>query len=618
MSVDIAELTAQVDRALARVRALDPSREPSVLHDAVSPEERVAALLVLLTSRENEQNGWNALSRGDAQLFDALRRRSLPWDGDHAAFALDTVRGLTYRDFRVSTALRGGEIAVQRGSANVALYDAVHRVTEWLEETTVALAPLGAHGLEPNRRRARRLLSRLLPAGVLDLSFIVEGDGWGGPARDAARRLPADEVEPFVRLLRELGHRTAPKTWISAVTEQLTHEAPRALLHGWLALAAETPETADPTPNAPPVRLFAPGNDDIVRAAVLAARVLPAEHAVSAGMLGTLALRGATTRPGTADPLTEVVLTRPGSPESLALKVAGAAIDTLGGRGRPEDIAELERLLDTLTRRDLVKRVGALLGPDGVARAETWDRELKRAKAAAVRAKADPTPRIVRAEIDRRLRAALGPTLRELGFRGSGRTWRRTRADHVQTIGFGSSGGSRSVAYMGGAPYLIPTPGAPQNILQVTYGVTFDAARLRTPLDPQKDRDRTFAASADIHVWESDSLDDEESLARLAERLRTVIAPFLDEIGRPDNLRAVLDGIVTPPPSSRGEPQRIWWNRTGDELLGALALAAGDLPEAHVRLTRFIEHSAALHPDIEFQRQKREFWQQRLDATSES
>lgn len=611
MGCDTDSLQRKVDRAVERVDGGAGEWPDAILDDAVTPEERLAALLVML-GRPLGEWGRLALSPEERRLFDSLRRRALPWDADHAAFALDTMLTTSWDHERTGIALRGAEAAIANGSTDARLHDALHRVAERLEALTVESAPLGIFGLEPARRRARRLLAGMLPAGVLDLSFLAEGDNWAEPAREAARRTPTEEVESLLRLLRELGHRAAPKRWGDSVREMLTHEEPREVLIEWIRLATETPETDDPAPNAPPVRLFAPGNDDVVRAAVLAAGFLPAASAIPAPLLGTLALRGAETRPGTADPLTSVLLTRPGSPESLALKVAGAAIDTLGQRGGPDDRAELTRLLETLTRRDLVKRVGARLGEDGVARAEARDRELKRSKAAAVRAHGDPAPRRARAELDKRLRTDVGRTLRDLGFRSTGRIWRRFHPTHVDVMRIGPDGSGFSVAYLGGAPYVVRAADAPENRLEIQYGVSFDAINPSEPPYSVRNRDLVVATGADLTMKEHGWPDEPVSLALLADRLRHVIVPFLDDLGRRESLAAVLDGRTPLPLSADGQPLHLAGGPPPDLLLGALALEAGDLSEARRLITRWIETSAERYPDDECEGLRRDYWRRRL------
>ena len=232
-------------------------------------------------------------------------------------------------------------------------------------------------------RLARRAISAAAPPDLLDLSLLQPGDAWVEPARAVARALPADDVAPLVRALGRLGGGQAVAN-MAAGRGGSAAAAAGELVKRWLELAADT-DVTQPEPDGARL-LFAYGNDDVVRALVYATGLLPREPWVP-GVLGVLARRGA------APP-------ECGIAASLSLKVASAAVDSLIARGTPADRAVLEQLLEDLSRRDLVKRIGTALGRG----AEVADRDaaLRRTKAAAVRRKANPVPRQERAAADRR------------------------------------------------------------------------------------------------------------------------------------------------------------------------------------------------------------------------
>ena len=243
---------------------------------------------------------------------------------------------------------------------------------------------------------------------------------------------------------------------------------------------------------------------------------------------------------------------------SLALKVAGAAVDTLAARGGAADRAVLEQLLEDLSRRDLVRRVGAALGRDE--EAARRDEELRKVKAAAVRRNADPAPREARAAVDALLRTHVTPVLRQHGFAGGGRTLRRFHDDRVDVVALGSS----------------------EDRLSVTYGTRFDDAH--PPDEPfPVSRQSVRSPHLDIRLAEHLPATPDE-LARFAVRLAEVVVPFLDTLGRYELVVAHLEhGAGVPDGALRldGAP-----GPATSGFLGLLALAVGDRARAVEHLGR--------------------------------
>ncbi|MFC7505469.1 hypothetical protein [Nocardioides sp. GCM10030258] len=275
-----------------------------------------------------------------------LARMRLAWTAPTAAIALVVATRGAYDDRRVALALRGAGQVCTAGWADSELLDALDRCARFMDslgEEWTRVAEL--------RNLARRVIASATPPEILDLSLLVDGDGWADQAREAARTHPAATVSPLVRLLGDLGPRKPSQRWWKDVENALRPVEARQLLLQWLELAA----AAEAVPEWPGSRigyccgvLFVGTNVDLVRAAVLATSRLP-EDASPAEALGTLARRGSAHN-GMA-----------GMPEALALKVASAAVDALSLRGSEADRLVLARLLTDLHRRDLVKRVAAAL-----------------------------------------------------------------------------------------------------------------------------------------------------------------------------------------------------------------------------------------------------------------
>jgi hypothetical protein len=350
---------AVVDDALMKL-GLGWEAWPGIVTDPrLDADVRLFAVLVLLAVVEGdskpgpvlvgidpEDEGLDWLGR-ERRPWDRLSRLRLPWTAATAATALESVthRGV-YDDRRFAIALQGTGKVCAAGQADAVLMEALDECVSYLESVGDE-----QWRIKELRNLARRVATSATPPEILDLSLLVDGDAWAGPAREAAHAFPADEVTTLVRLLGELGPRKPTQRWFHQVDGALEPASARQLLRRWIDLAAG----ADIVPEWPGSRigdclgtLFVGTNTDLVRAAVWAtsrvrSEVWPAEP------LGVLARRGAAHNGA------------PGLPEALSLKVASAAIDALATRGGAADHLVLADLLDDLQRRDLVKTVAAAL-----------------------------------------------------------------------------------------------------------------------------------------------------------------------------------------------------------------------------------------------------------------
>lgn len=506
----------------------------------LSPRGQLVALLLIMDVSPTLVNGWPYFS-AENELVTSLPRKSLPWDSDTAVFALQAALKVDCMNYICGPALRGAEKAMAAGHVDTALYEAIDACATHLAGLMHGRIAT-RYNVDKDLKTANRLLASFLPPGVLDLTAVQDGDEWAERARQLARAHPVDDVEPLIRHLALLGHKAPSQTWQRQLQEVLRPEAARALVAEWVRAARETGVADDG-------HLYAPSNEDLVRAAVIAGRAIDAIE-VPSEVLGALVRQGAETRPP--------------STESLALRVASAAVDTLAQRGADSDLAELERLLDDISRRDLLKRIGAALGPEAVARADQRDADLKKQKAAAVRAKASPIPKLLRGEVDRMLEERVNATMRELGFRKSGRTWRRWVDGRVELVDFYSSD-----LYM-----------------SVQYGVLFEGLHPEDGPAVQRDPKRVKPFELDLLVSDTGWFADDDVLDLLAERVRTEIVPFLQRCGdRTALFELLLHGVGLPPVARRSDPRfretdySVSLRRTpaqSNVLLGALACIDGD------------------------------------------
>ena len=313
---------AAVDRVLSEL-GLGWEAWPDIMADPrLDPGTRMSAVLVWLADVGNEgPRGAFAIDvRGLGEDLDKRARELHPWEGPPrlrlpwtapaATTAVESVaRGWCYDERRFALALRGAKEVCAAGQADAALMAALVECIARLEREEDE-----EWRIKEMRGLARRVVASATPPGLLDLSLLVDGDAWAGPARQAARELPADQVAPLVRLLGELGPRKPPQKWLRAVDEVLEAIPARRLLRRWIELAACTnivPEWPGSRIGVCLGTLFVGTNTDVVRAAVWATSRVPDEE-WPYEQLGVLARRGAAHNDA------------PGFPEALSLKVASA------------------------------------------------------------------------------------------------------------------------------------------------------------------------------------------------------------------------------------------------------------------------------------------------------
>lgn len=511
-----------------------------------TPEARLAELLRLLAVPDPGLDERREIER--------LRRHRLPWTATTAAMALDLARSRSFDDLHVGTALSAAHRVCSGGDADLLLVDALQATRDWLDTV-----PLHQWRVPEMQAQVRRVLVAASPPALLDLSLVRDDDGWGPRARELASALPAEEIAPAVRLIGDLGAKRPSKSWDAAIAEAVQPEPARCLVAGWLSRAVDA-DLATPT------CLFSPGNDDVVRATVVAARHVA--HDRVPFLLGALARRGAATSG------------LPGLTDALALKVATAAIDVLGARGTSADRAELQALFEDLRRRDLVARVGSLLGESDSS--EQRVEVLRREKADDVRRKADPAPRRRRALVEREVRQHVAPVAREHGFTGSGTTMRRHHPDRVDVL---------AISIDDGRPRLV-------------FGTRFLAAH--PPGEPgHVPMEKARELHLDIRLVDEAVPEGPAGVQAIAARVADVVVPFLDDLGsyaivrdhllHGSRLTHELTDLTSP-----GSPH-------ADGILGLVALDAGDTDTAIAALARrleFVETHDAFKAELAFWRSR--------------
>ena len=398
----------------------------AVLDPRLDPEVRLSAVLVLLAGTGDdhapeddvivrvvgeEDPGLDLMGRHRTP-WEQLPHLRLPWTAPTATTAVESVSGgWSYDDRRVTLALRGAGQVCAAGHADAALLDALAACTAFLD-----VVGDEQYRIKDLRSHVRRVVASASHPELLDLSLLVDGDSWAGPAREAARAAPAEAVAPLVRLLGCLGPGKPSARWLREVEATLRTPAARAVLKSWIVLAAE----AEVVPEWPggdladcPGTLFVHTNTDVVRAAAWAtSRLTDEDWPLQA--LETLARRGAGHN-GLA-----------GFPQALSLKVATAAVEVLIARGGAPEQRVLGTLLQDLTRRELLRKIGKAL--DRQEEVKAREVELVAERAREQRRRANLTTPKARSAMDSLLRAHFGPTLRERGFTGGPRTWRRVQA----------------------------------------------------------------------------------------------------------------------------------------------------------------------------------------------
>jgi len=357
------------------------------------------------------------------EVLDALKRRRLPFTGDDVELLLDlgttTMRpdrilGRSYET--LSFGLAAARHLLEREPGSPPVFAALGRAGPALDG--LALSNQGGQ----LRRRIRSLVAAHSPGGLLDLSVVDKRDGWAEPASAALRRHAAvwPDAQQLVALL---SHATGPRpttAWRRRSAQlassyngygKLLRELLEPLL--WVELVSSGVPW-------PPAWLVAPPNEPFVRGAAWATADVDEPWVV--GLLGRLALRGAAPSP------------HPKVTTALCHAVAGASIEALAAIDTPGAHAELRTLLGEMRRRDLLKRVAAVLG-EPLETTLARDDRVRREKRRLVHATADPEPKERQRAAAQFVRRELAPTLRAAGFDDSaGRTFWRRLDDRVERL----------------------------------------------------------------------------------------------------------------------------------------------------------------------------------------
>ncbi len=357
------------------------------------------------------------------EVIDALKRRRLPFAPEDVELLLDlgtsTMRPerLFGRSFEaLSLAVAAARHLLEREPGSPPVLAALERAGAAVD----ALKLSNDGGAV--RRRIRALVASHAPGGLLDLSVIDTRDAWAEPAGEALRRHAEAwaDAQQLVALLADATGARPTKGW---------RRRSAALAAGYAGYGELVRELLTPllsidlvTSGAPwpPAWLVATGNEPLVRGAAWAAADADAPWVVD--LLGRLALRGAAPSP------------HPKVTTALCHAVASGAVESLAAIGTAEAHAELRRLLGEVRRRDLLKRIAAVLG-EPLEATLARDDQVRREKRRLVQLTADPEPKARQRAASAFVRRDLAPMLRAAGFDDSaGRTFWRRLDDRVEVL----------------------------------------------------------------------------------------------------------------------------------------------------------------------------------------
>ena len=304
----------------------------------------------------------------------------------------------------------------------IRILQALRRRTLPFEPEDVELVGFHSYGVRPLRARIRALLAASVPGGLLDLSSIRDDDEWGPVAAEALRLHATrwEHAQDFLALLARATASRPTKKWRRESAELSTGypeygDLLRALLEPVLEI--------DLVPSGvgmPSVWLLTPENETLARGAVWATADVHADWVVP--LLGRLALRGAARSPTEKETA------------ALSATIAGAAIGALAAIATDPALAELRALLGEIQRRDILKRIAAIVGEDESVTAAR-DERIRREKGRAVRERMHDEQPAEQRRLSSFVRGDLGRALRGAGFDGSkGRTFWRTLDDRVERV----------------------------------------------------------------------------------------------------------------------------------------------------------------------------------------
>ena len=412
-----------------------------------------------------------------SEILAALRRRRLPFARadielilDLGTSTMDHERPFARSFETVAFGVAAAADHLRTQVASASLLASLERAGQAID----ALGPGPSGGPADLRRRIRALTSAQLPPGLLDLLVVDPRDAWAEPAKETLREHAErwDGIQELVVLLARARGARPTRTWrraASALTVQYDGlgELLRVLLEPVLVIDLSSSGLP-----RPPAWLLAPDNEVLVKGAAWATAELDEPWVVP--LLGRLALRGAAPSP-------HATVTT-----SLSLPVASAAIEALAAIGTSAAERELGTLLSEIRRRDLLKRIAAIVGEPGQ-ETRARDERIRREKRRAVTRRADSEPQERQRQAAVAVRRDLGPMLRDAGFTTAvGRTFWRALPDRVETV--------HCKAHRGG--------------MTLELGIWFGFVPRRTPVVERAGTPTPAAHACDLqgnlHAWDDD------------------------------------------------------------------------------------------------------------------
>jgi hypothetical protein len=412
-----------------------------------------------------------------SEILAALQRRRLPFTRadvelilDLGTATMDHERPFARSFETVSFGVAAAAALLRTEVASASLLASLERAGQAIE----ALGPGPASGPADLRRRIRALTSAQLPGGLLDLLVVDPHDAWADQAKEILRNHAErwDGIQEVVVLLARARGVRPTTTWQrSAARLALQYEGLGDLLRSLLepVLAIDLSSSGLPRP---PAWLLAPDNEVLVKGAAWATAEIDEPWVVP--LLGRLALRGAAPSP-------HATVTT-----ALSLPVASAAVEALAAIGTPAARRELGTLLSEIRRRDLLKRIAAIVGEPGQ-ETRARDERIRREKRRAVTRRADPEPQERQRLASAAVRRDLAPMLREAGFTTVvGRSFWRELPDRVETV--------HCKAHRGG--------------MTLELGIWFGFVPRRSPVVEREGRPTPAAHAGDlqgnVHAWDDD------------------------------------------------------------------------------------------------------------------
>ena len=360
-----------------------------------------------------------------ARVLETLKRRRLPYEAEDVELLLDLGASTMRPDRALARSFESLSFGVAAARHLLVAEPGAPTVIAALERAAAAVEELGS-GVNGNaesvRRRIRALLAANVPGGLLDLSIIDPRDGWAELASEALRS-ESETWSGTQELLALLAAATRPrptKAW-RRTSAGLAASNPG---YGDLLFRLLTPLlTIELTSSGvpwPPRWLLAPQNEVLARGAAWA--TADVDEPWVTPLLARLALRCAAPSP------------HPTVTTALSHAVASGAVEALASIGTAPARDELRMLLGEIRRRDLLKRIAAIVG-EPVGETLARDERVRREKRRAVRQNVDPAAKERKRAASAFVRHHLAPALRRAGFDDSaGRTFWRSLDDRVELL----------------------------------------------------------------------------------------------------------------------------------------------------------------------------------------